>query len=76
MTNLVNFVPMNQRYSYVYQGNSQTLDHIFVSNHLAPHAKLDMVHVNSDFTDMSGRASDHDPLLVQLDLLHLNKKNK
>lgn len=74
MTDLVNSVPQDKRYSYVYQGNSQTLDHVVVSNRLAPHAKLDMVHVNSDFTDMSGRASDHDPLLVQLDLLHLNKK--
>ncbi|RZI00235.1 endonuclease [Staphylococcus condimenti] len=75
MTDLVNSVPQNERYSYVYQGNSQALDHVVVSNNLAPHSKLDMVHVNSDFTDMSGRASDHDPLLVQLDLLHLNKKN-
>ena len=75
MTDLVNSVPQKECYSYVYQGNSQALDHVVVSNNLASHSKLDMVHVNSDFTDMSVRASDHDPLLVQLDLLHLNKKN-
>ncbi|RZI06141.1 endonuclease, partial [Staphylococcus aureus] len=45
MTDLVNSVPQNERYSYVYQGNSQALDHVVVYNNLAPHSKLDMVHV-------------------------------
>lgn len=67
MTNLVNRVPSKLRYSYNYQGNAQTLDHVFVSKNLASRAKLDMIHVNSDFTEMSGRASDHDPLLTQID---------
>ncbi|UEX90564.1 endonuclease/exonuclease/phosphatase family protein [Staphylococcus ratti] len=67
MTNLVNKVPPKSRYSYNYHGNAQTLDHIFVSKNLASRAQLDMIHVNSDFTDMSGRASDHDPLLTQID---------
>ncbi|WP_316960099.1 endonuclease/exonuclease/phosphatase family protein [Staphylococcus chromogenes] len=67
MTNLVNRVPLKLRYSDNYQGNAQTLDHVFVSKNLASRAKLDMIHVNSDFTEMSGRASDHDPLLTQID---------
>ncbi|NJH86214.1 endonuclease/exonuclease/phosphatase family protein [Staphylococcus agnetis] len=67
MVNLVNSVPSTSRYSYNYQGNAQTLDHVFVSKHLKSRSKLDMIHVNSDFTDMSGRASDHDPLLAQID---------
>nr|WP_232796233.1 endonuclease/exonuclease/phosphatase family protein [Staphylococcus canis] len=65
--NMVNDVEAALRYSYVYQGNSQTLDHILVSENLKPYTLLDMIHVNSDFTDMSGRASDHDPLLAQID---------
>ena len=67
MTNMVEKVPAVDRYSYVYQGNSQVLDHILVSNHLAESTKIDMIHVNSDFTEMSGRASDHDPVLAQID---------
>ncbi|MBR3062897.1 MAG: endonuclease/exonuclease/phosphatase, partial [Exiguobacterium sp.] len=67
MTNMVEKVPAVDRYSYVYQGNSQVLDHILVSNRLAASTKIDMIHVNSDFTEMSGRASDHDPVLAQID---------
>lgn len=68
MTNLVNKVEESDRYSYVYQGNSQVLDHVLVSNNLADTAEIDMLHVNADYTDMAGRASDHDPVLVQLAL--------
>ncbi|MGY0691392.1 S-layer homology domain-containing protein [Virgibacillus sp. FSP13] len=68
LTNMINEVPLGQRYSYVYQGNSQVLDHILVSNHLAEKTAIDIIHVNADFTEMSGRASDHEPVLVQIDL--------
>lgn len=68
LTNLVNKVALPNRYSYVYSGNSQVLDHMLVSNHLADKAEIDMIHVNADFTDMHGRASDHDPVLAQIDL--------
>ena len=51
----------------MYQGNSQVLDHILVSNHLVDRTKVDMLKVNADFTDKSGRASDHDPIMVQID---------
>lgn len=68
MANLVNKVEESDRYSYVYQGNSQVLDHVLVSNNLAETAEIDMLHVNADYTDMAGRASDHDPVLVQLAL--------
>ncbi len=68
LINLVDELPENERYSYVYEGNSQTLDHILVGRNLTNAAKLDIVHINADFMDGSGRVSDHDPLLVQLDL--------
>lgn len=68
MTNLVNKVEESDRYSYVYQGNSQVLDHVLVSNNLADASEIDMLHINADYTDMAGRASDHDPILVQLAL--------
>ncbi|MDF2962133.1 MAG: hypothetical protein K0S39_3868, partial [Paenibacillus sp.] len=72
LTNKVEDLPENERYSYVYQGNSQTLDHILVDKKLAPHATLDIVHINADFDEDHGRVSDHDPLLVQLDLAAKN----
>jgi len=68
MTNMINKVGVSDRYTYLYQGNSQVLDHILVSNHLAAKTTIDILHINADFTDMAGRASDHDPVLVQIDL--------
>ncbi|WP_398574175.1 endonuclease/exonuclease/phosphatase family protein [Staphylococcus equorum] len=76
MSNMIYDLPESERYSYNYQGNSQALDHIFVSNNLKNHTELDPIHVNSDFTDMSGRASDHDPLLAQIDLKQASKDEK
>jgi predicted extracellular nuclease len=65
LTNLTNTLPENQRYSYIFQGNSQALDHILVSDNLFKGAKYDAVHVNSEFAD---QVSDHDPLVAQLNV--------
>ncbi len=74
LTNMINTVDKADRYTYLFQGNSQVLDHILVSNHLADTTKTDILHINADFTDMAGRASDHDPVLVQIDVK--DKKHK
>ncbi|MES3702589.1 endonuclease/exonuclease/phosphatase family protein [Staphylococcus arlettae] len=76
MTNMIHNVPASERYTYNYHGNSQALDHIFVSDNLTDYTQLDPIHVNSDFTDMSGRASDHDPLLAQIDIKSKSKQAK
>lgn len=68
MTNMINKVEAPDRYTYLYQGNSQVLDHILVSNNLVSKTVIDILHINADFTEMAGRASDHDPVLVQIDL--------
>ncbi|MFJ8234701.1 DUF6359 domain-containing protein [Ureibacillus sp. NPDC094379] len=68
MTNMINKIEEQDRYTYLYQGNSQVLDHILVSNNLATKTLIDILHINADFTDMAGRASDHDPVMVQIDL--------
>ena len=68
MTNMINKVETSDRYTYLYQGNSQVLDHILVSNNLVSKTVIDILHINADFTEMAGRASDHDPVLVQIDL--------
>ncbi|MGE6487608.1 endonuclease [Paenisporosarcina sp. NPDC076898] len=68
MTNMINKVATSDRYTYLYQGNSQVLDHILVSKNLESKTEIDILHINADFTDMAGRASDHDPVLVQIEL--------
>nr|WP_254660931.1 5'-nucleotidase C-terminal domain-containing protein [Bacillus sp. FJAT-27225] len=68
LTNLIESVPKPERYTYNYQGNAQVLDHLLVSNRLVGSAELDIVHLNSDFTEAHGRVSDHDPLVALIDL--------
>lgn len=68
LTNLIEMVPAAERFTYNYQGNSQVIDHILVTNNLAAGAEVDIVHINSSFMEAHGRASDHDPVLTQLDL--------
>jgi uncharacterized protein len=65
LTNLTETLPENERYSFIFQGNSQSLDHILASNNLAATAQFDAVHINSEFTDGS---SDHDPLISRFNL--------
>ncbi|WP_409299401.1 endonuclease [Peribacillus sp. SCS-26] len=65
LTNMIEKVPAEDRYSYSYQGNAQVLDHILVSNNIAPATKVDIVHINSGFMEEHGRASDHDPVIIQ-----------
>ena len=68
LTNLTETVPEDERYSFIFQGNSQSLDHILVSGNLADNAEFDIVHVNSEFAETSERASDHDPLVASLSI--------
>ncbi|BAY80682.1 alkaline phosphatase [Calothrix parasitica NIES-267] len=66
LTNLTNTVAEDERYSFNFQGNSQSLDHILVSDNLANKAEFDIVQVNSEFAETTQRASDHDPLIASL----------
>ncbi|MDJ0553330.1 MAG: endonuclease/exonuclease/phosphatase family protein [Microcoleaceae cyanobacterium MO_207.B10] len=68
LTNLTETLPENERYSFIFQGNSQSLDHILVSDNLNQGVAFDIVNVNSEFAETSQRASDHDPLIVSLNL--------
>jgi predicted extracellular nuclease len=66
LEDLMDTLPQNERYSYVFEGNSQTLDHILLSDALfgRPFA-YDVVHVNSEFAD---QASDHEPSAARITL--------
>jgi predicted extracellular nuclease len=59
LTPLVETLPAEERYTYVFQGNSQVLDHIMASGALlGAGAEYDVVHVNAEFAEQT---SDHDP---------------
>ena len=67
IVDLPRLLPPAERYTYVFDGNSQVLDHILVA---LPTALAgfdhDIVHMNAEYAD---QASDHDPQIVRLRLL-------
>ncbi|MFB7331585.1 endonuclease/exonuclease/phosphatase family protein [Streptomyces adustus] len=62
LTDLVDTLPAAQQYTYVYDGNSQVLDHTLVSSSITSY-DYDIVHINSEFADQT---SDHDPQVVRI----------
>jgi predicted extracellular nuclease len=70
--NAIYELPRNEQFTYVYNGNSQSLDSIVVSSHLQEGLKADIMHINSQFMETHGRASDHDPMMVQLEIPNIN----
>jgi predicted extracellular nuclease len=70
LTNLLNLEKDAETYTYVYDGNSQVLDHMLVSPALFDFfAAVDILHFNASYPDALGDdpntplgASDHDAL--------------
>ena len=75
LTNLTETVPEDERYTFNFQGNSQSLDHILVSDRLGGTAEFDIVHLNSEFAETTQRASDHDPLIASLSISDRSTQN-
>lgn len=60
LTDLVETLPVEERYTYVYDGNSQVLDHIMVSETLlSALSEFNILHINSGY-DIEQRFSDHE----------------
>jgi len=67
LLNLIESLPIEERYTYVYDGNSQVLDHILISENIEDNfISLDILHNNSRFDDAQ-RFSDHDVLIATFD---------
>jgi predicted extracellular nuclease len=67
LTSLMETLPKPERYSYVFEGNSQVLDQILFSpNMMRGLEAYDVVHVNAEFFD---QASDHDPSVARTKVL-------
>ncbi|MFE4669085.1 endonuclease/exonuclease/phosphatase family protein [Streptomyces sp. NPDC056716] len=59
----VKSLPKSERYSYVFNGNSQTLDQILISPSIRrENFEYDSVHINAEFHD---QISDHDPQVLR-----------
>jgi predicted extracellular nuclease len=65
LTDIVETLPPEERYTYVFEGNSQVLDHILTSPNLVQNATVeyDVVHVNTEFAE---QVSDHDPEVARI----------
>jgi hypothetical protein len=65
LVDLPRTLPLPERYTYVFEGNSQVLDHILLGGRLARRGafEYDIVHVNSEYPD---QVSDHEPQVVRL----------
>jgi predicted extracellular nuclease len=71
LRHIYEFVEPERPYSYIYQGESETLDHILVTESLYQYlAHVEVLHINADYPppvpdDPSARrVSDHDPLVA------------
>ena len=68
LENLVNNLPENQRFTYLHDGNGQTLDQMLASRSLAGRlVDYQVVHINS-LSLPKEASSDHDPVVAVFDL--------
>ncbi|WP_173132370.1 lamin tail domain-containing protein [Kibdelosporangium persicum] len=58
---LIDTLPARERYTYIFEGNSQVLDHTLTSR-ASRGLEYDVVHINAEFAD---QVSDHDPQVVR-----------
>jgi uncharacterized protein len=78
LSNLTTRLPAAQRYTVVREGNAQAVDHILVNPALlqaSPAARVEVARINADFGEdnyadagVPVRVSDHDPMVLYLDL--------
>ncbi|GAB3098725.1 Calx-beta domain-containing protein [Lysobacter terrae] len=77
LVNLGELAPPSERYSFVFDGNAQTLDHVLVNEELivtTRTAAIDHARINADFTETNRsdattptRTADHDPVVAYFD---------
>lgn len=65
---VINELPENKRYSYVFEGMSQTLDNIVINKKYSKNVNVDVLRINSEFTKSQGSFSDHDPIFIQFEV--------
>jgi VCBS repeat-containing protein len=73
LTDLHRLLGEEERYTYLFEGNLQAIDHMLVSGGLRFGAQFDAVHINAEFPSGAGRATDHDPILGRFFIEHPNE---
>ena len=67
LTNLTETLPPSERYTFVFDGNAQALDHILVSPRIAARSLVfDIVHLNAEF---AVQVSDHEPAVARINMI-------
>jgi uncharacterized protein len=82
LINLVDYIRPNEKYSFIFAGNAQAIDHILVNEAASMRSlKFGYVRVNADFplkyyndATRPERLSDHDPAMLYLSLDEINPK--
>ncbi|WP_114951450.1 Calx-beta domain-containing protein [Sphingosinicella terrae] len=65
MTDLHRLLDAAERYTYLFDGNLQAIDHGVVTGGLLAGAQFDVVHINAEQAEGAGRSSDHDPIVAR-----------
>lgn len=76
LENLWEQVTEAERYSFIFNGLAEVLDHVLITPALAPNfQRIEPIHTNADFPhswsevpDTGRRSSDHDPVLVRFSI--------
>lgn len=71
LTNVIPLIPEDHRYTFIFEGNSQVLDHMLLNEEMAGLLRdQGIAHINTDYpsafgsnASTSARSSDHDPLV-------------
>ena len=61
LTDLISTLPADERYTYLFNGVSQVLDHILVTSGVQG-VEYEVVHINAEYAD---QVSDHDPQVMR-----------
>ena len=66
LTNLHELNPLNERYTYIFDGNLQAIDNFLVTGGLmGPGTQFDIVHINAEQVQGTFRGTDHDPSVAR-----------
>jgi VCBS repeat-containing protein len=69
LTNLNSLIPVEERYSYLYDGNLEQIDNLLATGNLMNGAQFDAVHINTLKPVGSDMATDHDQVITSLHIV-------
>lgn len=73
LTDLHRLNSSEERYSYLFDGNLQAIDHMLVDGGLAAGGMFDAVHINAEQPAGAERGTDHDPIVGRFFIEHPNE---